>query len=191
MTSYFHVGGDEINTEAYALDPTVNSSSKEVIRPFLQSFFNQTTGNAISHSLTPITWEETVLEWDLNLPKSTIIQSWRSPSSLASVVAKGYRALFGTCTHWYLDCGYGSWVDPDPSNPNSSIKPPYLDWCSPYKNWRQIYSYDPLRGVPEEHKHLVIGGEVHLWGELTDSISLDGMLWPRAAAAAEVLWKGK
>lgn len=190
-STYFHVGGDEINKNAYTLDPTVNSSSKEVLRPLLQSFFDQTTGSATSHSLTPIIWEEPLLQWDLNLPKSTIIQSWRSQSSLASAVAKGYRALFGPCTHWYLDCGYGGWVDPDPSNPDSSVKPPYLDWCSPYKNWRHVYSYDPLEGIPEEHKHLVIGGEVHLWGELTDSVNLDGLLWPRAAAAAEVLWRGK
>ena len=31
---------------------------------------------------------------------------------------------------------------------------------------------------------------MHLWGELTDGISLDGTLWPRAAAAAEVMWRG-
>ena len=38
--------------------------------------------------------------------------------------------------------------------------------------------------------HLLVGGEVHLWSELTDSVNLDGKLWPRAAAAAEILWKG-
>ena len=47
-----------------------------------------------------------------------------------------------------------------------------------------------MADVPEENKHLVLGGEVHLWGELTNSVNLDGMLWPRAAAAAEVLWRG-
>ena len=190
-SSHFHVGSDEINTEAYNLDPTVNSSSKDVIRPFLQSFFDHVFSHTSTHSLTPIAFEEILLEWDLNLPKSTIIQTWRSQPSLAAVVKKGYRALFGPATHWYLDAGFGSWVDPDPSNPDTPVKPPYLDWCSPYKNWRQICSYDPLEDVPDEHKHLVIGGEVSLWGELTDSVSLDGKLWPRAAAAAEVLWKGK
>lgn len=189
-SSYFHIGGDELNTEAYNLDPTVKSSSKAVIRPLLQAFFDHVISHTSSHSLTPVLWEEALLEWDLKLPKDTIIQTWRSHSSVASVVAKGHRALFGPCTHWYLDCGYGTWLDPDPSNAETSIKPPYLDWCSPYKNWRQVYSYNPWADVPEEHKHLVLGGEVHLFGELTDSVTLDGMLWPRAAAAAEVLWKG-
>lgn len=54
-----------------------------------------------------------------------------------------------------------------------------------------MLSFDPLADIPEEQKHLIIGGEVHLWGELTDSVNLDNMLWPRAAAAAELLWRGK
>lgn len=32
---------------------------------------------------------------------------------------------------------------------------------------------------------------MHQWTKLTDGVSLDGMLWPRAAAAAEVLRRGK
>ena len=69
-----------------------------------------------------------------------------------------------------------------------TVRPPYLDPNSPYKNWRRIYSYNPLDGVLPEHRERVLGGEMHLWGILTDSISLDGTLWPRAAAAAEVMW---
>ena len=36
----------------------------------------------------------------------------------------------------------------------------------------------------------MVGGEVHLWGELTDGVGLDGKLWPRVGAAAEVMWRG-
>ena len=48
-----------------------------------------------------------------------------------------------------------------------------------------------LANISEEDRHLVLGGEANLWCELTDSVSLDFMLWPRLAAAAEVLWRGK
>ena len=92
--------------------------------------------------------------------------------------------------NWDLSCGYGNWQDPDLSNPESTIKPPFLDWPSTYNNWRQVYSYDPLAGIPKEQRHLLLGGEVHLWGQLTDSVTSDAMLWPRAAATAEILWKG-
>jgi hypothetical protein len=37
-----------------------------------------------------------------------------------------------------------------------------------------------------EQQKLVYGGEVCMWGELTDSANLDSRIWPRSAAAAEV-----
>lgn len=53
-----------------------------------------------------------------------------------------------------------------------------------------MLAYNPLQDIPKEKHHLIIGGEVHLWTELTDSMTLDFMLWPRAAAAAEKMWRG-
>lgn len=191
FSSHFHIGGDEVNREAYNLDPTVRSSSKEVLKPLLQKFMDHVISLIESHALTPIFWEEMLLEWDLKLPASAIVQTWRSGSSLAKVVAKGHQALFGPSEEWYLDCGFGTFIDPDPANPARPIKYPYQDWCPPYKNWRQVLSFDPLADIPPEQQHLVIGGEVHLWGELTDSVNLDNMLWPRVAAAAGVMWRGK
>jgi hexosaminidase len=53
-----------------------------------------------------------------------------------------------------------------------------------------MYSYDPLEGVPAASQHKVLGGEVHVWSEAIDGVNLDSVVWPRAAAAAEVLWSG-
>ena len=188
FSTHFHVGGDELNREAYNHDETVNSSSKEVIKPHLQRFMDHVIAHVQSTDLVPVIWEDMLLEWDLKLPPSIIVQTWRSSTSLAAVTAKGYRALFGPCEEWYLDCGYGGFIDP--ANEQSPIERPFHDWCAPYKNWRQILTYDPLKDVPENQRHLVMGGECHLWGELTDSVNLDNMLWPRVSAAAEVLWSG-
>lgn len=184
----FHVGGDELNTEAYKLDPTVNSSDKQVIRPFLQKFVDNMLSLVQSYHLTPHIWEDMLLEWNLTLPSNTIIQTWL-PEGLENTVAKDYRALFGPSDAWYLDCGFGTFIDPLNAT-KSSIQPPYADWCAPYKNWRSILAYNPLKNITEEKQHLVLGGEVHLWTEQTDSTSLDFMLWPRVAAAAEMLWRG-
>lgn len=192
-SSKFHLGGDELNTHVYTLDPTVKSSSPTVLQPLVQTFMDHVLSILQSHGVRPIMWEEMALDWNLTLPGSVMVQTWRSASALNAVLAKGHKTLFGSNDHWYLDCGLGWFLDPSLENPNLSdperrIKPPYLDSCSPYKNWRQIYSYDPLDGVLPEHRHLVAGGEVHMWGELTDSVSLDSTLWPRVAAAAEVMW---
>jgi hexosaminidase len=53
-----------------------------------------------------------------------------------------------------------------------------------------MYAYDPLTGVPANLTHLVLGGEVHIWSEQTDPVNIDKQVWPRACAAAEVLWSG-
>ena len=172
FSSHFHIGGDELDLEAYKLDDTVRSSSKEVIRPLLQRLMNHVISLVQSHGLTPVVWADMLLEWDFDLSPNVIVHTWRSASSLGDVVAKSHRALFGPCEEWYLDCGYGTFIDPDPINTDSPIKRPFHDWCSPYKNWRQILSFDPLKDIPEEKRRLVVGGEVHLWGELTDSANL-------------------
>lgn len=186
----FHLGGDELNMNAYLLDPTVRSSSHQVLQPLVQAFIDHVISIATAYSLTVVMWEEMVLDWNLTLPRNVIIQTWRGSddNALGSILNKGYKTIFGSNAHWYLDCGYGYFVDPEPSNPDSSIRAPYLDYCSPYKNWRHMYAYDPVADIPQSQRHLVLGGEAHLWGELTDSINLDGMLWPRVAAAAEVMW---
>lgn len=190
FSSHFHFGGDELNREIYTLDPTLGSSSMDVIRPLLQRFFDHALSLAAPYKQTPVLYEDGLLEWDLKFPQSTIFQSWKSHDSFTAILSKGHRAFLGPSSHWYLDQGYGSWLDPDPANPDSSVKPPYLDWAAPYKNWRQIYSYDPFHNVTEEQKRLIAGGEACLWGELTDSVNLEQKLWPRTAAAGEILWKG-
>ncbi len=189
FSSLFHIGGDEVNAKAYDMTPTE-------LKPHLQSFVNHTLHLVRNHSLTPIVWEEHVLDYNLTFPAEVIVQIWRAGtksgrSALAEVVGRGHKALFGPYTHWYLDCGHGGWLDPDLDNPDSPIKAPYLDYCGPYKNWREIYAYEPLKDIPKEQQHLVLGGEVHMWGEQTDGMNLDNNLWPRVAAAGEVLWKGK
>lgn len=54
-----------------------------------------------------------------------------------------------------------------------------------------MYSHDPRANLTEEEAKLVLGGEVAAWSESIDPVSMDGILWPRASAAGEVLWSGR
>lgn len=187
-SSYFHTGGDELNVNAYNLDETVRSNASEVIQPFLQKFVDFNHAKLRAAGLTPIVWEEMLLTWNLTLGDDVVVQTWVRDESVAQTVAKGHKVLVGNYNFWYLDCGKGQWLDFKPAVAANSF--PFADYCSPTKNWRLMYSYDPLHGIPANATHLVLGGEVHMWSEQTDPVNLDSMIWPRASAAGEVLWSG-
>jgi len=85
----------------------------------------------------------------------------------------------------YLDCGQGDWL-----NPKSEREGSPFNGCSPRKNWRTVYAYDPVDKIDAAYHHLVIGGEVHAWSEQIDHVNMDPVIFPRASAAGEVLWSG-
>lgn len=58
-------------------------------------------------------------------------------------------------------------------------------------NFSVVYVYDPVAGLTAEQAKLVLGGEVHIWSEQIDEHSIESLVWPRAGAAAEVLWSGR
>lgn len=189
LAAYFHLGGDEVNKNSYNLDDTVRSNESAVLQPLMQAFMDRNMAQVTGAGFVPLVWEEMLLDWNLTLPANTIVQSWQSDANVAAVAAQGHRVLAGNYNYWYLDCGSGQWLDFRPGASSEQFWP-YPDYCSPRHNWRVMYSYDPLAGVPANATHLVLGGETHIWSEQTDAVNLDRMVWPRACAAAEVLWSG-
>lgn len=187
-TSYFHSGGDEVNIQSYLLDDTVRSNDTAILQPLMQKFVDRNHDQIRANGLRPIVWEEMLLQWNLTLGKDVLVQTWQSDEAVAQTVASGHKALAGNYNYWYLDCGKGQWLDFSPETAAGFF--PFADYCSPRKSWRLMYAYDPLSGVPANQTHLVVGGECHIWAEQTDPVVIDSMVWPRAAAAAEVLWSG-
>lgn len=187
-TAYHHTGGDEVNANVYLLDEGVRSNESSVIQPLLQKFIDFNHEHVRAAALTPMVWEEQLLQWNLTLGSDVVVQTWMSDDSLARTVAMGHKALFGNYNYWYLDCGKGQFLDFYPASFQEYY--PFTDYCSPTKNWRLIYSYDPLYNIPPNSTYLVLGGEIHMWSEQTDPVILDSMIWPRACAAGEVLWSG-
>ncbi|KAK6544151.1 N-acetyl-glucosamine-6-phosphate deacetylase [Orbilia ellipsospora] len=185
--TYFHAGGDEYNVNSAAADETVGSNDTAVITPKLQRFVTKLHDQIFAAGFTPFAWEEMVLDFPLKLDKRVIIQSWLSNDSVKKIVEKGYRVIFGNYLNWYLDCGFGQWLDFGGPSFKSQF-PTFADYCSPQKNWKAVYYYDPLDGVPAQNQHLVLGGEAHMWSEQVDAEIVDTRIWPRGSAAAEVLW---
>jgi hypothetical protein len=54
----------------------------------------------------------------------------------------------------------------------------------------QAYSFDPYANITDSQRHLVLGGQHLLWTEQSSPNNIDPIVWPRAAASAEVFWSG-
>lgn len=99
-TAYYHTGGDEVNANVYLLDDDVRSNNSDVIQPLLQKFIDFNHEHVRTAGLTPIVWEEQLLQWNLTLGPDVVVQTWLSDDSLAQTVAKGHKALFGNYNFW-------------------------------------------------------------------------------------------
>ncbi|ORZ08159.1 glycoside hydrolase superfamily [Absidia repens] len=214
--SHYHGGGDEPVYRCWDKDASVTDYMKQHNKThddLLHQFLDNELGFISKAKKTPILWEDAVTNNNLPLPKDVVLQVWTNPAQLA--VKKGYRIIASNYNFWYLDCGHGGWGGNDTSY-NEQVAPEIPsdvqtvldkhdladnyrpsnwggsggDWCSPFKSWQRVYSYDPAFNLTKEQTKSVLGGEVALWSEQSDAAALDLRLWPRAAAAAEILWSG-
>jgi hexosaminidase len=99
-SSYFHTGGDEVNKNSYTLDDTVKSNDSAILQPLMQKFVDRNHDQVRAMGLTPLVWEEMLLEWNVTLGSDVIVQSWQSDEAVASIVEKGYKALVGNYNYW-------------------------------------------------------------------------------------------
>lgn len=99
-TAYFHTGGDEVNAQAYTLDPTVKSNDTKVIAGYIQKLVDRNHARVRAAGLAPIVWEEMLLNWNLTLGDDVVVQSWLSDDSVAAIVKQGHKALAGNYNFW-------------------------------------------------------------------------------------------
>jgi hexosaminidase len=104
---------------------------------------------------------------------------WISSDDAKSIAEAGYNIVHAPVTNFYLDVGMGGWIG---DNQGGS-------W-SPFVSWQNAYAFDPYANITKADEHLVKGGQTMLWAEQISPGSLDDTVWPRAAAAAELWWKG-
>ncbi|THH03664.1 hypothetical protein EW145_g6103, partial [Phellinidium pouzarii] len=177
-------GGDELNTACYAADTETQASlnaSGQTLTEALSAFTQESHSAIRALGKTPVVWEEMVLDFNVTLGNDTIAMVWISSADVAADAAKGFRLVHAASDYFYLDCGGGGWAG-DNIDGNS--------WCDPFKTWQKIYSFDPFANLTTAQQPLVLGGEALLWTEQSSKSNLDPVVWPRAAAPAEIYWTG-
>ena len=160
---YFHIGGDENNGKQWKENPQI----QEFMRTHgyhttaqLQTYFNQRVLKIIQkYGKKMVGWDEILTP---DLPKETVVQSWRGYKSLDQSAHEGYNAIWSTAY--------------------------YLDHMGPAE---YHYLSDPLPAdtkLTEEKASHIVGGEVCAWGEFLSPENIDSRIWPRTAAVAERFW---
>ncbi|KAI9265556.1 glycoside hydrolase superfamily [Helicostylum pulchrum] len=198
----FHAGGDEINTACWDLSPQIRDYVKRKKFTSSNQVWFEFTNTILDFILNktrkrPIIWEDPIKSGG-SYPNSTVVQVWLSPPGTYTKL--GHDVIVTSYDYFYLDCGHGGWV----GNDDRYISPTQSEtakdvfnygggggsWCAPFKTWQRIYSYDMTLGINESDTGKILGGEVAMWSEQTGPTVVEGRLFPRTAAAAEVYWSG-
>jgi hexosaminidase len=161
--AYVHIGGDENEGHQWTQNSQIQAFMKaKGIKDnhALQAYFNQRLSKTLQKlGKKMIGWEE-ILHPDL--PRDTVVQSWRGPKSLAEAARKGYDGILSA--GFYIDLVFPTW---------------------------QHYAVDPASSdsnLNEQELRHILGGEATMWGEWVGPETIDSRIWPRTAAIAERLW---
>ncbi|KAJ5218361.1 Beta-N-acetylhexosaminidase [Penicillium cinerascens] len=203
--NFFHVGGDELQTTCYNFSrPTMEwlAEGPHTYNDLVQYWvdhafpiFRNTTSNR-----RIMMWEDTALGpmSAHHVPTDVVLQAWDNAEAVANLTTRGYDVVVSSSNFLYLDCGRGGDVTNDPdydvqSNPggvNFNYGGNGGSWCAPYKTWQRIYDFDFTDNLTEAQTKHVIGAEAPLWSETVDDATVSTLVWPRAAALAELVWSG-
>jgi hexosaminidase len=160
---FLHIGGDENNGKQWSANPRIQAFIRDhglKNNEGLHAYFNGRVREILAkHGKKMIGWDE-ILHPDL--PKDSVIHSWRGAKGLVDAAQRGYTAI--------LSNGY------------------YIDLIQPA--WKH-YLNDPLPAdtpLTADEQKRIIGGEATMWSEWVTPETIDSRIWPRTAAIAERLW---
>ncbi len=165
---YIHIGGDEVPKQRWQECPQCQTRiAAENLADVdeLQSWFIRRIDRFLTaHDRKLIGWDE-ILAGGL-APEATV-QSWRGFAGALAAARAGHDAIVSPTSHAYFDYDVGR------------------------TDLAKVYSFDPV--PPEltaaEAKH-ILGGEMNMWTEYAPQEKVDGKVFPRLLAMAEVLWTG-
>ncbi len=195
---YVGIGGDEVPLDIWKASPAAQAKMKTLglaSESALQNWFiKRVTAIAAAHGKRAIGWEE-ILQGG-PLPTDAIVASWQGAASAVTAAKAGHDVVLAIAPTLYFD------------NRQSDLasEPPGRGWVV---SLRDVYALDPAApplppaprltpGAPPppptptldiaDEAH-ILGLQGNLWTEhVRTDARAETMLWPRAAAVAEVGW---
>ena len=180
-SKFIHIGGDECPKESWKECPDCQQRIKELglkDEHELQSWFitrMEKYLNAKGRNI--IGWDE-ILEG--GLAPNAAVMSWRGEAGGIAAAKEKHMVVMSPGTHCYLDHFQGP----------KETQPLAIGGFTPLE---KIYSYEPVPAeLSAEEAKFVMGAQGNVWTEfMPNPAHVEYMVYPRAAALAEVVWSPK
>ena len=177
-SEYIHIGGDEAGKQAWKTCPDCRRRMKEEGLENvdeLQSYMIRRIEKYVnSKGRKIIGWDE-ILEGGVS--KTATVMSWRGTEGGISAMNMGNDVIMCPGSFCYLDKAQDA---------------PFLEPESigGYLPLEKVFGYEPVEPtMPQKGLDRLLGVQANLWTEYVPTEShAEHMLWPRAAAIAEIGW---
>lgn len=180
-SQYFHIGGDECPKTRWKKCPLCQKRMKEEglkTEHELQSYFVQRMEKFLNEKGKKlIGWDE-ILEG--GLAPNAAVMSWRGEEGGIAAAKQHHFVVMTPGSHCYFD-HYQA---------DSKTEPLAIGGFLPLE---KVYSYDPIpAALSEEEGSYILGAQGNVWTEYMKTPEyVEYMVYPRAAALAEVVWTPK
>jgi hexosaminidase len=163
---YIHIGGDEAPKYRWEnCDRCQKRIKDEGLKneAELQTYFIERIAKFLeSKHKRIIGWDE-ILEG--GIPADAMVQSWRGMEGGEHAAQESHAVVMSPTSHCYFDYGLAA------------------------TDLREVYSFDPIpESLTPSQKQFIKGGECNMWTEHAPQELVDGKVFPRLLALAEVLW---
>ena len=177
-SEYIHIGGDEAGKQAWKTCPDCRRRMKEEGLENvdeLQSYMIRRIEKYVnSKGRKIIGWDE-ILEGGVS--KTATVMSWRGTEGGIAAMNMGNEVIMCPGSFCYLDKAQDA---------------PFLEPESigGYLPLEKVFGYEPVETtMPQKGLDRLLGVQANLWTEYVPTEShAEHMLWPRAAAIAEIGW---
>lgn len=161
---YVHIGGDECPKAQWKNCPKCRARMESEGLADVEALQGWITRQMVEYvsarGRRVIGWDE-ILDGG-ELPKGTIIQSWRGTKGGIAAAKRGYDVIMSPSQYLYFSIPEGRPDDHYPTRYWSRINNSRLPA-------EKVRSFDPLAGIPPEATKRILGAECCIWTEVVHS----------------------
>jgi hexosaminidase len=177
---YFHVGADEVPSDAWSSSPKAAALGKELgvegAAPLQAHFLKRVQAFLTSKGKITGAWEEAAQGGGIDKANCYMV-GWHSVEASQELAAEGYDVVVAPGQAYYLDMANGEdWHECGAA---------WAGWSSPEKT----YNFEPSAGWNATERGKLLGVQACIWSEpMTDRAVFDRLVFPRLSAIAETGW---